>query len=214
MKPFLWFACLVSVLSLSACGGSEAKEGALAGNKTDVNEANFRAAVAQYLDKKGKQCLNPFPLPVDVDPRFYDMGTKKFVALEAAGVLQKTEVEVDEKTFVGKPTGKKITVHRYTLADSAKPFWQEQETAFLGKQNVLCWGKKSIDKVVKWEGPLFQQVNVIYTYQIDGLAEWAKHPAVQAEYPHIKPILDGIGTKENDQALKLNNLGWEALGLN
>ncbi len=41
----------------------------------------------------------------------------------------------------------------------------------------------------------------------------AKKPEVQAAFPVVKSILDGVGSKESKHAVKLTSQGWEAKGL-
>ena len=85
------------------------------------------------------------------------------------------------------------------------------------KQTDLCWGKKALDKIVKWEGPMkfgdYQEAGITYTYKVNNLADWAKKPDVQAAFPFVKSILDGAGSKESKHAIKLTSQGWEAKGL-
>jgi hypothetical protein len=85
------------------------------------------------------------------------------------------------------------------------------------KQTDLCWGKKALDKIVKWEGPMkfgdYQEAGITYTYKVNNLADWAKKPEVQAAFPVVKSILDGVGSKESKHAVKLTSQGWEAKGL-
>jgi outer membrane protein OmpA-like peptidoglycan-associated protein len=89
---------------------------------------------------------------------------------------------VDIMGIMGKPTGAKAKIKRYTLTDAAKPFAQEKEVASIGlngktteKQTDLCWGKKALDKIVKWEGPMkfgdYQEAGITYTYKVNNLAD-------------------------------------------
>ncbi|MBQ7626403.1 MAG: hypothetical protein IJS87_05045 [Rhodocyclaceae bacterium] len=42
----------------------------------------------------------------------------------------------------------------------------------------LCWGKRVLDKVVKWDAPMsmgdYKMTNIAYTYKIANLAEWGR----------------------------------------
>ncbi|MCL2636040.1 MAG: hypothetical protein FWD50_05360 [Betaproteobacteria bacterium] len=196
---------------------------AACGNKTDANEKNFGAALTQYFDKKGDLCLNErWPVDVDIsamaliieksaEKHFGSSSGKRMAALEAVGLVKSEDVA-------------KAKIKRYTLTDAAKPFVQEKEVDSFGlsgntktKQTDLCWGKKALDKVVKWEGPMkfgdYQEAGVTYTYKINSLADWAKSPEVQAAFPSVKSILDGAGKREEEHAVKLTSQGWEAKGL-
>lgn len=221
MKKILALGIVAGAVSLTACG-----------NKTDANEKNFGAALTQYFDKKGDLCLNTKRWPVDLsemDLRLQKTmqagSANQMAALEAAGLVKGEDTEVDIMGFMdNKPTGRKAKVKRYTLTDAAKPFAQEKNVDSIGlngkttvKQTDLCWGKKALDKIVKWEGPMkfgdYQEAGITYTYKVNNLADWAKKPDVQAAFPFVKSVLDSAGSKESKHAVKLTSQGWEAKGL-
>lgn len=221
MKKILALGIVAGTVSLTACG-----------NKTDANEKNFGAALTQYFDKKGDLCLNTKRWPVDLsemDLRLQKTmqagSANQMAALEAAGLVKGEDTEVDIMGFMdNKPTGRKAKVKRYTLTDAAKPFAQEKDVDSIGlngkttvKQTDLCWGKKALDKIVKWEGPMkfgdYQEAGVTYTYKVNNLADWAKKLEVQAAFPFVKSVLDSAGSKESKHAVKLTSQGWEAKGL-
>ncbi|ALR03212.1 hypothetical protein OY18_13010 (plasmid) [Xylella fastidiosa] len=215
-----------------AIGGAVAMTILLAGcgRKTDANEKNFGTAVGQYLDKKGDLCLNITKWPVDVNDmdlrlqKSMPTGTAgRMAALEAVGLAKSEYTEVQGTGFDGKPTGVKFKVKRYALTDAAKPFERQQgvERVDLNgrtkeTQTDLCWGKKALDKVVKWEGPMkfgdYQEANVKYLYKIDGLADWAKKPEILAAFPYVGQITEDAGKKEQQHGVKLTSVGWEAKG--
>lgn len=204
---------------------------AACGSKTDANEKNFGAAMTQYFDKKGDLCLNTKRWPVDlseIDLRLQKTlqtgSANQMAALEAAGLVKGEDSEVDIIGIMGKPTGATAKVKRYTLTDAAKPFAKEKQVASIGlngntmdKQTDLCWGKKALAKIVKWEGPMklgdYQEAGITYTYKVDNTADWAKKPEVQYAFPAVKNILDAAGSKESRHAVKLTSQGWEAKGL-
>lgn len=210
----------LSVATLTACG-----------SKNDANEKNFSAAMTQYFDKKGDLCLNTKRWPVDLSEmelrwqKTSQAGSaNQMAALEAAGLVKGEDTEVEVMGIMGRPTGAKTKIKRYTLTDAAKPFAQEKEVASIGLNGNttkiltdLCWGKKVLDKIVKWEGPMkfgdYQEARITYTYKVNNLADWAKKPEVQAAFPAVKIILDGVGSKESKHTIKLTSQGWEAKGL-
>jgi hypothetical protein len=197
------------------------------GSKTDASKKNFSAALNQYFDKQGDLCLRAEKWPVKVDSmdmifeKSFSNGTaNKMTALEAVGLVK--EIDVDNaQGNNNKPKGGDSKVKQYELTDAAKKFYQEkvvndgigEEDRVEGK---LCWGKRALDKVIKWEGPMeffgHKGARVVYTYKIDNLADWAKNPAIQAAYPDVKSTLKGVG-KEEDHDLGLTSEGWEAAGL-
>lgn len=220
MKKTIAIAVLGAV-SVTACG-----------SKTDANEKNFGAALTQYLDKKGELCLRLNKWPVDVSEM--DMRLQKnlptgtagqMAALEAVGLVAGVDTEIDQVgMFDNKPTGHKFKVKRYTITDAGKKFYREKEVDSLGfggpkkvMQGDVCYGKKALDKVVKWEGPMklgdYQEAGVKYTYKIDNLADWTKKPEFQVGFPYAKQIIDDAGKKETQHAVKLTSQGWEAKGL-
>ena len=215
-KPIAILAA-IGAISLAACGA-----------KTDATEKNFHAAMTQYFDKKGDLCLNSIRWPVDVtemDRRLHTSSESQMLALESAGLAIGVETEIDIQDFMGsKSTGAKAKVTRYNLTDAAKPFTQEKTLDSIGlngkvtvKQVNLCWGKKGIDKIVKWEGPMkfgdYQEAGITYLYKVNNAADWARKPEIQTAFPYIKNVLDGAGTKESKHAVKLTSQGWEAKGL-
>ncbi len=200
-------------------------------SKTDPNEKNFSGALAQYFDKKGDLCLTFRKWPVDlyeadlrVQKSMPDGTAGQMAALERVGLVKSADAEVEGSDFGGKPNGLKFKVKRYTLTDASAPFKREREVESFGlngktpvKQTDLCWGKKALGKVVKWEGPIklgdYQEAGVTYTYKIDHLADWATKPGFQDTFGGVKAIIDGAGKVEAEHAVKLTSQGWEAKGL-
>lgn len=221
MKKRVICAAVLGALVLAGCG-----------SKQDANEKNFGAAISQYLDKKGELCLQLNKWPVDVTEMDLRMqktmptGTAgQMEALAAIGLASGTDTEVDQiGMFDNKPTGHKFKVKRYVLTDAGKKFYSEKEVTQIGlggakkvMQGDICYGKKSLDKVVKWEGPMkfgdYQEANVKYLYKIDGLADWTKKPEFQTAFPYIAQIIDAAGKQEQQGGVKLTSLGWEPKGL-
>jgi hypothetical protein len=224
MKKRVICAAVLGALVLAGCG-----------SKQDANEKNFGAAIGQYLDKKGELCLRLNKWPVDVTEMDLRMqkamptGTAgQMEALAAVGVVSGADTEVDELGGIGpsynKPTGRKFKVKRYVLTDAGKKFYSEKEVTQIGfggtkkvMQGDICYGKKSLDKIVKWEGPMkfgdYQEANVKYLYKIDGLADWTKKSEFQTAFPYIAQVIDAAGKKEQQGGVKLTSLGWEPKGL-
>ena len=196
--------------SLSACN-----------SKTSANEKNFGITVAQYFDKKGDMCLDPVKWPVDVyetDMRqqklFPDGVAGQMAALEAVGLAKGEDVELPGTFVDGKPNGLKVKVRRYTMTDAAKPYLR----ANAKQQQRMCWGRKSLDKVVRWADPSkvgdHEESAVIYTYKLSNVAGWARKPQVKEAFPVLGRTVDGEHTQKEKLYVKLTPQGWEALGLN
>lgn len=199
MKNRLWLLTLTALaLTLTACGG-----------RTAANSKNFSAAISEYLKDEGELCLSIDRWPVDAGSELGNARLfQQMEALEAAGLV------VGEQVGWGGITS--AVTKRYTPADAAEPFMRDKEVDDLfGRLRVkrLCWGEKTLDKVVKWEDPIkvddYQEVSVVYTYKVDNVADWAKDPAVQAAFPEIRNTIAGAGTKEVEHGLTLGSEGWE-----
>ncbi len=79
----------------------------------------------------------------------------------------------------------------------------------------LFWGKQTLDKVVKWQGPMkfceYQEAVVFYTDKLEQVPDWAKKPEMQAAFPAVKQTLDSAGV-EQQIVLDLSSKGWEVKG--
>jgi DNA-binding PadR family transcriptional regulator len=179
------------------------------GSKQDANEKNFGQAISQYLEKNGHLCVARGRWP-DASKE-YELGysfwgeDKEMAVLEKAGLVKSTEVEQAKKSG---PKGK-----RYALTDEGRKFYREKANDGGTDVSGLCFARKSLDKVVKWEGPMkfgdYQTASVTYTYKIDGLADWAKTPEFQAAFRRNAEAIKEAG-KEVKRGVVLTNLGWDA----
>jgi hypothetical protein len=190
-------------------------------SKTSANDKNFAATVTQYFDKKGDLCLDPIKWPVDVyetDMRqqklFPDNVAGQMAALEAVGFARGEDTELPGTFVEGKPAGLKVKVRRYTMLDAAKPYLH----AAAGRQPRICWGRKSLSKVLRWADPAkagdHEESAVIYTYKLSNVADWARKPQVKEAFPSVGQNIDGERSQKEKLYVKLTPQGWEALGLN
>ena len=196
--------------SLSACD-----------SRTAANKKNFGITVTQYFDKKGDMCLDPMKWPVDVyetDMRqqklFPDGVAGQMAALEAVGLARGEDRELPGTFVDGKPNGLKVKVRRYTMTDAAKPYLHVTAK----QQQRVCWGRKSLDKVVRWADPSkvgdHEESAVLYTYKLSNVAGWARKPQVKEAFPVLGRTVDGEHTQQEKLYVKLTPQGWEAFGLN
>ena len=219
--PSAALICALAAMALSGCG-----------SKTDANEANFRAALNQYLEKKGTLCIGTTTWPVEVRERDararLPLAIEKIQQMEAlkrAGLVTSEELDVDLLDYNSKPTGKKVHVRHYSLTDAARPYSRHSKVNMLVGLNEyrleqrtdLCWGQKVVDKIVKWEGPMksgdYQEASVTFTYRIETMSEWAKRDEVQAAFREMQEQIDSAGKKSLRRGVKLTSIGWEAKGL-
>lgn len=188
-------------------------------SKTSANEKNFGITVTQYFDKKGDMCLDPVKWPVDVyeadlrQQKMYPDGVAgQMAALEAAGLARGEDMALPGTFVDGKPTGG-VKARRYTMTDAAKPYLRSQA----GQAPRLCWGRKSLDKVVRWAEPAkagdHQESSVIYTYKLSNVAGWARKPQVKEAFTVLGRTVDGEHTQKEKLYVRLTPQGWEALGL-
>jgi hypothetical protein len=195
------------VASLSACS-----------SKTSANEENFGITVSQYFDKKGEMCLDPIKWPVDVydiDVRqqklYPDNAAGQMSALESVGLARREDVELPGAVVDGKTSG--VKVRRYTMTDAAQPYLKAKP----GKQPRICWGRKSLSKVIRWADPAkvgdHEETAVIYTYKLSNVADWARKPQVKEAFPELGRNIDGERSQKEKLYVKLTPNGWEALGL-
>lgn len=193
-------------------------------NKSDANEKNFGAAITQYFDQKGAQCLGLSSWPVDVTEYNASKGlhdAPAMAALESAGLVHSVDAEVLKPDPFGT---RRVRVKRYTLTEQAKPFVREWEARTIPldggpstvKEADLCWGRKTLEKVIKWEGPVQEEkqvATVVYTYKVEQVAPWANDPKIQAVYGSIERVMADAGKRTDRHGLRLTNLGWQAAGL-
>lgn len=205
MKKIFVLPLIFAAVSLSACG-----------SKTDANAKNFGAAISQYLEQTGLLCLDTSGFPMIPDGFAKKTEEQQMAVLEKIGLVKGEDAEVERDNLwghIGKDRKvEKIQVRRYHLTDAAKPFVQERKKMMGDMATDLCWGKRVLDKVVKWDAPMsmgdYKMTNITYTYKIANLAEWANNPEVQEAFPRIKKILDE--DKESALNVHLTSEGWEA----
>ncbi len=200
MKKSLIYTALLGAVLLAGCG-----------SKTDANEKNFGAVISDEL-KRVEVCLPFEKWPYRVVAN--DTGRMgQMTVLEAAGLVSGADFETDDLNFMGKPTGRKIKLRIYNLTGEGKKFFHDNEAAKAADvvNGNLCYGKLSLDKIVKWEGTNSpQDILVTYSAKLEGLADWAKKPELQAVFPGTaKFIAESLAGKENQTILKLTSLGWE-----
>lgn len=205
---------LTGIIGLTACG-----------NKTDANEKNFGIAMNNFLEKRGRLCLSFEHWPVQLNQSELAFKEKmafskanQMAVLESIGLVKSSDKETKRFNI-------KVKHKEYILTDAATPFIGERTVPTFSLeagegtaiQKSICWGKRGLDRIVKWEGPLksgnFEVAGITYTYKINNMAEWAKNPKIQAAFPEIKSVIANATTQENQHAVKLTSQGWEAQGL-
>lgn len=138
----------------------------------------------------------------------------QMAALEAVGLAKGENVDLPATFVDGKPNGLKVKVRRYVMTDAAKPYLR----ANAGRAPRLCWGRKSLSKVVRWADPAkagdHEESSVIYTYKLSNVVDWARKPQIKEAFPEVGRNVDGERSQKEKLYVKLTPQGWEALGLN
>jgi DNA-binding PadR family transcriptional regulator len=191
------FLFLMAMLGSTACS-----------SKQDANEKNFGQAVSAHLEKSGALCLArgrwKDPAQVSNDGPAFTNITKEMEVLEQLGLAKVSEPP--------QPGGGKEKL--YVLTDMGRKFYHAKAADGGMDASALCYGKKTLDKIVKWEGPMkfgdYQVAGVTYTYKIDDLADWAKQPEFQAHFTKDAAVIKSAGNKHETIGATLTNLGWEA----
>lgn len=200
---------LITALALPGC--SDPKE---------ANATNFAKAISDHLAQHGEVCLEPMNWPVKVRVRtgansldFPQSEANRMAALDTAGLVAWT---MDETKDIFNPS---LRTKHYNLTDKGRQYLLERKIPnFLGegftKRTDLCWGRIRLTEVRKWIRPEqfggSQVASVKFAYQIDGVPEWARMPAISQAFPAIPDLLEGQGIVERNANLHLTNLGWES----
>ena len=120
-------------------------------------------------------------------------------ALMFQGLVPSTVVERPVAAFAVGATGRMERVTRYKLTAKGERHLRvgHDELHAANKDTArgsLCYGRKALEKVAKWEGPMklgdYQSASVKYLYRVVDLAEWANSREIQAAFPHVKQALD------------------------
>jgi len=212
---FAW-AAIIAGAALAGCG-----------SKTDANATNFGAAIERHLKEGARLCLGVDRWPVDLAANEIAADTRgrswsrgvQMRALQDAGLVSVSAIDVDEGAPIGKTTGRMRQLMRYTLTEAAKPYTREAKRARMSWETDqpiefldLCWGRKELHRVVKWEGPMefgeYKTARVIFTYKIVDVADWAMQSDMQKVFRTIEAELKQAG-REEVKAVQLTSEGWE-----
>ena len=106
-------------------------------------------------------------------------------------------------------------VKGYELTEDGKKYFQ-QIPGTLGQTSGFCYGRKSVDSIVKWTEPatvgISSQAEVTYTYRIIDPAGWAERPEVQQAFSDIRTTVNGASKTTEIAGLQLTTKGWEVPG--
>lgn len=188
------------------------------------DKASFAAAIAKDLDQDGSLCLGFTKFPIDVFRNGDTIGMVgtgvQMTALEKVGLVKGTPQVVEQKAMFGNSINQQ-PVTRYVLTPGAEVFLHHPQRTIFGDNSAdskdLCYGKRVLDQVLDWEGPMtmgsYAEATVIYSYKIEGTAPWATDADVQKAFPTVSRLLHPEGGMKSRVVLKKTALGWSAKGL-
>jgi hypothetical protein len=186
-------------------------------NPKKPNDANFRKAINQYLEKHGHACTwigRPFPIDVSESEQKLQSGTgSQMAALEQAGLVRSSDTVTATPGIFGPVAPRRVK--RYEPTEASKKYLQQLH-AVLSESTGFCYGDKTVDSIVKWTEPVTMgaalQSEVTYTYKIANLAPWTERSDIQHEFGDIRTTVNGISKSNEIAGLQLTNQGWEVPG--
>ncbi|GHT85525.1 hypothetical protein AGMMS49960_19810 [Betaproteobacteria bacterium] len=179
---------------------------AACGSERDVSKRNFHRIIQAHLDGKDNAvCISgqskKFPFE---EERNSTSATrlKSLDALSYAGLLKRTETEVEKTSSKGKTRA--VTVLSYDLTETGRQYHHE------GPSGGFCFGKTRIQTVDLYTEPAdamgIKVARVYYTYKLEDVPDWVRSPALK----NVEPTL--IGNLDNHQkgvsVLVLTSDGW------
>ncbi|QDQ82256.1 hypothetical protein [Paraburkholderia megapolitana] len=215
MRRFVFFAACLTVGSIAVgiCGCS---------SKSDATSDNFAKVIdSDLLAKNVYLCSPDLAFPVKDGQNLRALWPDTFAALEALEHAGKVKSEMVPAADSGDALDKSGRVRSWTPVDERDPLFvhhMEPNLGASGKHLVgqYCYGKKRVEKVVKWEGPGEMGGSTIaivyYTYRLDNLQSWALDPALKGESRQVRSQVDGQGKTLLTVPLVLTSEGWEVQG--
>jgi hypothetical protein len=188
-------AVLVAGVALAACG-----------NPREVSKRNFQHIVQAHLDgKTDVVCVvqGPGKIPYEEERTSSSSARLKiFDALSYAGVLKRSETEVEKTSSKGKTWT--ATMFSYHLTELGKQYYHED------RAGGFCFGNIRVQSVDLYTEPAdaagLRVVKVFYTYKLENIPEWAHSPALRNAEPQWAESLDG--ERKGKLVLVLTSAGW------
>ncbi|MBT9333021.1 hypothetical protein [Paracidobacterium acidisoli] len=201
---------IAGLITLAACNSAK-----------KPSDTNFTTAINEYLTKHGEACTVigrqfPIDLPRSEQNEQYGIGPK-LAALEQAGLVQATETTAVVHGMLDplRGSGPAQPVKRYELTESGRKYFHQIPGTF-GQTDGFCYGRKSVDAIVKWTEPakvgVSSQSEVTYTYKLVDSAPWAQSPEVQQAFADIRTTVNGVSRTTEVAGLQLTSKGWEVPG--
>jgi hypothetical protein len=174
-------------------------------------------AMEKHLAAQGSICLGKFDWPIEVSAIDFQEGTRDAVqmpVLEALGIVTSAE-----EANASNDTG--TTVKRYTLTDAGRRYYIAKDISTgsgakkIDHHRDLCPVRLSLAKITRWDEPRavgdVRETLVSYLYKVDA-ADWTGDPAARKAFPMLERIIDGAGSLQLQQRMRLTKQGWVAVG--
>jgi hypothetical protein len=185
----------------------------------EPNMENFTKTINSYLAERGHLCLAKYEWPIYVadDKTSNSRDAVQMPVLEKLGLVKGTDMTV-ERTG---DDGAKISApgRQYALTDEGQKFYVHKpvvvatSTKQVTHDADFCVATLTLDKVVGWEPPVEQdgtsRTSVLFTYKIDP-APWTKNPDFQRVFPMVTRVVEGAGTLQLREGVRLTKDGWVA----
>jgi hypothetical protein len=186
----------------------------------EPNAENFTKTINSYLADRGHLCLAKYDWPVYVttdDQAGHSRDALQMPVLEKLGLAKGEDMTV-ERTG---DDGAKITAQarQYVLTDAGQKYYLHKPVVIAtGGKTVtheadFCVATLTLDKVVGWEKPQTHdnetRTSVLYTYKIDP-APFTKDPDFQRVFPMVTRVVEGAGTMQLREGVRLGKDGWTA----
>lgn len=195
--------CIAIAMAITACG-----------SKDDPTRENFAATIDQYLQQNGRVCLDStrWPAAVMITKTSASSVERQMMALQSVGLIKKVgEAKPWSQTF--------------DLTDAAKPYLVDRKFRIVKIGTIeeisvptLCWAQKKLHEVDQWDKPMqlgeFQMTEVLHTFKLENVAEWARRPEVQEAFPVIRQQLKDGDQGKGRMPVKLTSEGWQVIALN
>jgi hypothetical protein len=150
------------------------------GCKQPVDKTAFKSAINQSFAGR-HECVwsEPMKLPAEIDPSKDDR-IRDFDALTDAGLLIRETVVKSRTQVDSNPTSK------FDLSDKGQPSWTP-DPGRPGYGN-FCFGHfnvTAIDKATPNDRSNPTQYSVVYSYEVEGIPDWAHSPASMRAFRKI-----------------------------
>lgn len=175
-----------------------------------ANEANFTAAINDYLEQGGRNrlCFTSAYFPHQISTWDNDELKAQLAELTGAGLIHKTQKTVSVQQFFGPPLKQTQVVYDVTAAGKSH---MNSNQEFGGSQ--FCFAHIKVGQVNKFTEPGAEMgvtvSNVTWTPAIASIDPWADQLLQAKRLPYVQRLVDRTVATQRNQMMDLTNKGWE-----